>query len=250
MQPAKSFLNNSQIIVLGVCLSFSTIAASLIVSQTAVKIVKFNKETITVTGSAQKEIKSDFTVWVCSFARRDMDLPTAYVKLAEDLAKVQTYLDQQEVALKERIVSQITTEILYQKNSDGRDSNQIEGYRLGQMIEVRSRDIEKIAKVSRESTALINQNIEFISFAPQYFYTSLDTLKVEMLAKATANAKQRAESMVQATGNRIGLMRSAKMGVFQITPITSTDVSDYGENDTSSLEKKVMAVVSVSFAIE
>ena len=58
------------------------------------------------------------------------------------------------------------------------------------------------------------------------------------------------ENMVKATGNKIGFIRSARMGVFQITPITSTDVSDWGVNDTSSLEKKVMAVVSASFAIE
>ena len=70
-----------------------------------------------------------------------------------------------------------------------------------------------------------------------------------MLGRATENAKQRATSMASSTGNRIGTIRSAKMGVFQITPPTSTDVSDYGENDTSSLEKKVMAVVSVTFAI-
>ncbi len=71
-----------------------------------------------------------------------------------------------------------------------------------------------------------------------------------MLAEATKNAKQRAENMVHATGNLIGTMRSARMGVFQITPVTSTDVSDYGENDTSALEKTVMAVVSVTFSIE
>ena len=56
--------------------------------------------------------------------------------------------------------------------------------------------------------------------------------------------------MAKATGNTIGFMRSAKMGVFQITPINSTEVSDWGENDTSSLYKKVTAVVTVSFAIE
>ncbi len=71
-----------------------------------------------------------------------------------------------------------------------------------------------------------------------------------MLAKATENAKQRAASMVQSTGNKIGSIRSARMGVFQITPVTSTDVSDWGENDTSSLDKKVMAVVGATFAIE
>lgn len=40
------------------------------------------------------------------------------------------------------------------------------------------------------------------------------------------------------------------MGVFQITPVTSTEVSNWGMNDTSSLDKKVMVVVTVSFAIK
>jgi hypothetical protein len=94
------------------------------------------------------------------------------------------------------------------------------------------------SRVSRESTELINQGVEFESNAPQYFYTKLDELKLEMLARASENAKQRVENMVKAAGNKIGFMRSAKMGVFQITPVTSTEVSDGGENDTSSLDKK------------
>jgi hypothetical protein len=97
---------------------------------------------------------------------------------------------------------------------------------------------------------LIEQDVAFLSQQPSYHYTRIDELKIEMLAKATENAKQRAASMVQATGNRIGLMRSARMGVFQITPVLSTDISDWGINDTSTLEKKVMAVVSVKFAID
>ena len=71
-----------------------------------------------------------------------------------------------------------------------------------------------------------------------------------MLALAAENAKQRAENMVKATGNKIGFIRSAKMGVFQITPINSTEVSGEGENDTSALEKKVTAVVNAAFSIE
>jgi len=71
-----------------------------------------------------------------------------------------------------------------------------------------------------------------------------------LLAKATENAKLRAESIVSSVGNKIGSLQSAKMGVFQITPLTSTQVSDYGEDDTTSLEKKVMVVVNASFSIE
>lgn len=245
-----TFFKNSQIIILGICIAVATIVASVILSQGAFRIMKFNKEVITVTGSAQQEIRSDYIVWQCGFSRREASLPTAYKKLSEDLEKVKAYLISQGVEEKEMIVSQIVTSVLYEKNKEGKDTNKIEAYILGQGIEVRSNNVDKVTAVSRGSTELINQNIELVSAAPQYFYTNLDELKVEMLAKATENAKKRAESMAKSTGNRVGVIRSAKMGVFQITPVTSTDVSDWGENDTSSLDKKVMSVVTASFAIQ
>jgi hypothetical protein len=245
-----TFLKNSQIIILGICIAVATIVASVILSQGAMKIMKFTKETITVTGSAQKEIRSDYIVWQAGFSRRESDIRTAYKKLGEDLEKVKAYLVGKGVDENEMIILQIGTTTVYEKTKEGKDTNKIEAYVLGQGIEVRSHDVDKITAVSRESTELINDNIEFVSVAPQYFYTDLDQLKVEMLALATENAKARAESMAKSTGNRVGVIRSAKMGVFQITPVTSTDVSWYGDNDTSSLDKKVMSVVNVSFAIE
>lgn len=248
MENAKNF-QNSQIIILGICIALGTVAASFILSQTALKVIKFSQQVINVTGSAQKAIKSDYIVWRGTFTRRDVDLPTVYKKLQEDLERINSYLASKKVNPSEIIVSQISTTTIFKKSIEGTDTNKIEGFQLSQSIEIRSSDIDKIDQVSRESTELINQGIVFESWAPQYFYTKLDELKIEMLTKATENAKTRAESMIKASGNKLGLMRSAKMGVFQITPITSTEVSDYGYNDTSSLDKKVMAVVSASFAI-
>lgn len=243
-------LRNSQIIVLGICIAVATIISSIILSKGFLKIMKFTREIITVTGSAQKEIKSDLIVWKGAFSRREADLVAAYKMLNEDLEKVRAYLISKGVSENEIIASQISTVTLYKKNEKGYDTNEIEGYRLSQNVEIRSKEVDKITQVSRESTELINQGIQFESQAPEYFYAKLDELKIEMLAKATENAKQRAENMVKATGNKIGFMRSAKMGVFQITPVTSTEVSDWGVNDTSSLEKKVTAVVTCSFGIE
>ena len=246
----KKSLRDSQIIILGVCIAAATIVSSLILSKGFLKVMKFTQQVINVTGSAQKNIKSDYIVWNCSFSRREADLPTAYKKLQEDLEKVLAYLDSKGINKNEVIVSQIATTKIFKKSKEGKDTNDIEAYELGQGLEIRSNEVDKIDAVSRESTELINKGMIFFSAPPSYFYTKLDELKVEMLARATQNAKLRAESMVNAAGNRIGFMRSAKMGVFQITPITSTDVSDYGENDTSALEKKVMAVVATSFSIE
>lgn len=243
-------LRNSQIIILGICIAAATIVSSMILSKGFLKITKFVREQITVTGSAQKEIKSDYIVWRGVFSVRQADLKTGYKKLNDDLGVVKKYLTGKGVAESEIIVSQITTNKVYKKNEKGNDTNEIQWYVLSQSVEVRSKDVERIDRVSRESTELIEENIDFESYAPEYFYTKLDELKIEMLAKATENAKTRAENMVKATGNKIGSIRSARMGVFQITPVTSTDVSDWGVNDTSSLDKKVTAVVAASFAIE
>ena len=219
-------------------------------SQGLLKIKKFSSEVISVTGSAEKKIISDYIVWKAEFSRRAPELKSAYAMLQEDLKKVKEYLISKAVKNEELVISQVSTKVLYKKNEKGNDTNEVEGYLLSQGIEVKSNDVQKIDDVSRQSTELIIQDIQFLSQAPEYYYTKLAELKVEMLAKATEDAKQRAISMANSRGNKIGFMRSAKMGVFQITPVTSTDVSWYGENDTSSFEKKVMAVVTANFAIE
>lgn len=245
-----NFLKNTQIIILGLCIAGATIGASLIFSKGFLSVTKFMREQITVTGSAQKEIKSDYAVWAGSFSRRESDMAAAYKKLQEDLAAVKKYLAGKGLQETEILTSQISTETLYKKNEKGNNTNESEGYKLTQSVEVRAKDVYKIAQISRESTELIHSGVELYSGSPDYFYTKLDELKVEMLAKATENAKLRADSMVKATGNKSGFMRSARMGVFQITPANSTEISDWGVNDTSSLEKKVTAVVNASFSIE
>jgi len=243
-------LRSTQIIILGVCFVIATIVSTVIFSKGLLQIKKFSQEVISVTGSAEKKIESDYIVWNSGFSRRNPVLKDAYSSIQEDLKKVKSYLLSKGIKEDEIVVSQIETEILYKKNEKGNNTNEIEGYLLSQVIEVKSNDVKRIEEVSRQSTELIDQDIQFISAAPEYFYTKLAELKVEMLAMATEDAKQRAISMAQSTGNKIGAIRSAQMGVFQITPVTSYDVSWYGRNDTSSYEKKVMAVVSATFAIE
>lgn len=243
------FPNNSQIIILGVCIALATIASSVIISSSMLKIKKFSNEVINVTGSAEQKITSDYAVWRSEFSVRDAELPAAFQKLRENLVAVTAYLVGKGLPQSDVIASQIQTQRLYKKNEEGNDTNDVEAYRLSQTVEVRSGDVGRITTISRESTELINQGIEFISGAPEYFYTRLAELKLEMLSEATKDAKRRAEQIAASTGNRVGAIRSARMGVFQITPVNSYEVSDWGMNDTSSLEKKANAVVRADFAI-
>jgi hypothetical protein len=147
-------------------------------------------------------------------------------------------------------VSAISTTQQHGKDSDGNDTSEITGYSLSQQIEVRSSDVAKISQIAREATELINQGILIESAAPKYYYTQIGNLKIEMLGEAAKDAKERAERIASSTGNSIGSVRSAKMGVLQITAADSTDVSDYGVYDTSTIEKDMTAVVNVSFAVD
>jgi hypothetical protein len=117
-------------------------------------------------------------------------------------------------------------------------------------VTVESPDVDMIDKLSREASELIYQGIEFNSNPPEFLYTKLADLKVEMIGLASLDAKVRADQIAKSTDNEVGEVRSSKMGVIQINAKNSSDVSDYGINDTSSLEKTIRAVVSMTFSIE
>lgn len=243
-------LKDSQIIVLGLLIAFATITSSWIFSQGFIRVKKFSSEVISVTGSAEKKIISDSITWRLSFSRRDAVLTEAYRMLEENLKQVQEYLLSKGILESEIWVAPVYTEILYVKNDKGMDTHVIEAYRLSQEVSVSSSDVLKVADVSRQATELIPLGVELVSRSPEYFYTRLGELKIEMLREASKDARRRAEEIASSSGNRISVVRSARMGVFQITPVNSYEVSDWGTNDTTAYEKKVTAVVKAEFAIQ
>ena len=96
----------------------------------------------------------------------------------------------------------------------------------------------------------MDKGIDIDVRSTSYSYSKLPDLKVQLLNKATTDAKQRASAMLKSTNNHVGKIQSVQMGVFQITPVDSTDVSDMGINDTTTIEKKITAVSNVTFEVK
>ena len=115
---------------------------------------------------------------------------------------------------------------------------------------ISSDNVELIKTISNDITGLINQGIDVNVFAVSYHYSKLPELKVSLLEKASVDAKARAASMLKATHNSVGKIQSVRMGVYQITPVNSTDVSDMGINDATTIDKKVTAVANITFKIK
>lgn len=227
--------------------ALSLFASASVVTYGLIK-TRFQPNTITVTGSAKKQIKSDYVIWHASFGRQSAKISDAYNMLQDDLVKVEKYLSSKGLTKKDYTVSSINTVTINTILPNGVYSNNIEAYRLSQDIEIRSGDIDKITAISRESTKLIRDGVEFQSMPPSYYYTKIADLKINMLALATKDAKARAEKIAANSGAKLGELRSAKMGVFQITPLNSNEISDYGVNDTSSIDKEIMSVMNCVFA--
>jgi hypothetical protein len=75
-------------------------------------------------------------------------------------------------------------------------------------------------------------------------------LKIQLLGEATKNARMRAEELASNSGSQVGELKYASQGVFQITPVNSTDVSDYGIYDTFTIDKSINAVVTIEYSIK
>lgn len=243
------FFRENQLVIFGIIIAFGVIFAAAIVGNTAYQIKKLNSEFIKVTGSAKKNIKSDRVIWEFQVYQRSIKPTDAYKGLNNATGKVITYLTTKGISPKSITKSIIRTNMLYKRTDNGRVTHEIDAYQTYQTFKVESNDVDKIAQLSQSAAELINQGVFIRGSFLKYFYIKLESLKIEMLAKATENAKQRAQSMLKATKNNIYSMQSAKMGVFQITPADSTAVSSLGINDTSSLNKQITAVVSVIYTI-
>ena len=133
---------------------------------------------------------------------------------------------------------------------DGESFDRLAGFRLTQTVEIRSPEVERIARLDRETVALVEQGVVFTTEAPKFIYSKAGEAKVEMLAEATKDARARADQIAVQGGRAVRQLSDARMGVFQITPVHSSLSSWDGMNDTSSLEKTITAVVTATFSLE
>ena len=173
--------------------------------------------------------------------------------MKHDLIVVEKYLKESGIQDGEITVNPIT--VMPNYSNDGSyygkgGGSSIIGYSLSQDMIIESSNVSGITKAAQDSGAIINQGVVFSSQAPEYYYSKLTGLKLEMLAAATKDSQLRAERIAESTGAHIDRLRTASMGVFQITPVNSTDLSDYGNYDTTSIQKQVMAIVHASFSLK
>lgn len=188
-------------------------------------------ETIVVTGLAEKDFNSDLIVWDGTYSRKAIDLKMAYAALKNDESTIRNYLIKKGVSTNEIVFSSVTINKEFEAVMDGNSRNigqRFSGYNLMQTVNVQSNSVDKVDKISREATELIEVGVELNSAAPQFYNTKLTQVKMELLGRASADAKARAETIAKNAGGSLGKLKKATMGVFQITGKNSNENYSYG----------------------
>jgi hypothetical protein len=231
----------------GLFLSAGLVFAAVVFTQTWTRISE--SESIHVTGSARKNVRSDLVIWRARFAVDAPALLEAQHLLAGHRAKVAAFLAAngiEQFATMPLVVEELTAR---RQEDDDTTVNVRVGYRLTQPIEVRSGEVGRVPQLAGRTGGLLEQGVALLSEDFDFIYTKAGEAKVEMMAEATKDARARAEQIARQGRRALEGLRSARMGVVQINPLHSSETSWSGNSDTSSPEKTIIATVSATFAL-
>ena len=233
-----------QIIILSIVIGLCLILSSSLISKS------ITKNEITVTGSAYELVKSDNAKWIINLKASSPNRIQAYKNLEADTPVLIKFLTDNGIKEDEIEVLNTNSWEDYRTGVSGYATSEVSKYYFEKSICVKSENVDLIKEVYLKSSELVEKGIMIGSSSPEYFYSKLAEKKPALLEEATKDAKQRAAGMLKATHNRVGKIRSVRMGVFQITPADSNEVSNWGINDSSTIEKKITAVANVVFVIK
>jgi len=229
-------------IILGVCLIISALIASLTFYK-----VRLPVDILSVTGSVREKVTSDSAKWSSSFSRTvpAEDLKEGYEMMQKDQELVLSFFKDNGFNEGDILISPVFMKQLYMYDPDAPKEST-----LSQTVEIQSSDVDKITYMAKNTQTLINAGVIFSTQSLEYYYLKLPELRIELIPEAINDAKLRAQKIAEGSGKKIGTIKSAYLGVVQVLPVNSTEVSDWGTYDTSTIEKEVMIPVTVTFTLK
>jgi hypothetical protein len=236
-------------LIIGVCLCIAVSTFSKAWEKT-----HFPYQSIKVTGLAKRDFNSDLVVWSSSFGRKAFTLADANALIKKDIAAVKQYLMKNKIREGEITFSavQINRDYEYKYDANGRNIGQdFTGFSLTQTVLVETKELASVENAYKEAGNLIDQGIEFIAGEPDYYYTKLSDLKIDLLSEATKDGYNRASKISENAEGDVGRLKNASMGVIQITGQNSTeDYSWDGAFNTKAKNKTATVTVKLEFEIK
>jgi len=205
---------------------------------------------VSVKGVSERDVTANMALWPLRFVSTDDNLARAQQKFDESKALVVAFLAKHSIdAGNVELQSFDVTDVL--ANPYRGNGAVTSRYIISGTLMVRVEDPTLVQKAGQDLGSLVQSGVVFssqggYSGGPTFLFTKLNDFKPEMIAEATASAREAAEQFAKDSGSHLGPIRTANQGVFQILPRDRAP----GVMEESQLNKTVRVVTTVEYALE
>lgn len=178
-------------------------------------------------------------------------LAEAFAALRSNRPLVQAFFSEQGFTDGQLQAGREIFEIEYKLDQEGRPTRDIEQYVASQKLQLTSNDVKLVDKAVGQIVTLQEKGIPLDVTNPEYLVSTLETVKMSLIADATRNAHDRASEFAKTGEARVGTMKSANQGAFYILPAQGgSNDSEYGGTyDKSTIDKVARVVVTVEYGL-
>ena len=236
---------------LGVSIAVGLVLSAGIVSYTANRIAN-NKQSVVVKGLAEKEVSADSARWSVSVGGSGKTIAQAFAALRGNRPAVLAFFAEQGFADEQVQQGREVFEAVYKLNKDGISTGEISEYVARQSLRVDSKDVKRVEAAVGQIVRLQENGLPLDVANPEFLVSSLEQVKMSLIAEATRNAHDRASEFAKTGEAKVGAMKSANQGAFYILPASGGSLSDNeygGVYDKSTIDKLARVVVTVEYAL-
>ena len=205
---------------------------------------------VTVKGISERDADADIAIWPLRVVASDNDLSRAHAQIETGIAQIRAFLARHEIDASQAQVSGFSvSDAQTNQYRQGEGGNR---FVINQTLVVRSSEPAKVLAASAKVGELVAAGVvlssggEYGGGGPTVIFTLLSDLKPAMIAEATARAREAAEQFARDSGSRIGGIRRANQGTFEILPRDRAQ----GITEEGQLAKTVRVVSTVDYNLE
>lgn len=180
--------------------------------------VSQNRRVVSVRGLSEREVMANKVTWPVVSKEVGNDLPTIYSHIENTNKMIMEFLTSNGIG--ENEISINAPEVIDLQAERYSNGNTPFRYNVTNVIVVTSSQVEKVNSLIKRQVELLKEGVAIVAgdyqYQIQYEYTDLNTIKPEMIADATKNARAAAEKFAEDSESKLGKIKSASQGQFSI----------------------------------
>lgn len=177
-----------------------------------------NARIVTVRGLSEREVMANKVTWPIVSKHVGNDLASLYSDVESTNNAIVAFLRQNGISEKEYSVNAPKVQDMQADSYGGQRAAY--RYNVTSVVVVTSEQVEKVNELMAKQSELMAKGIAIVagdySYQTLYEFTELNSIKPDMVADATKNARKAADKFAEDSQSRLGKIKSASQGQFSI----------------------------------